>query len=129
VQDLRRHLRQITFIALFAMFGLALAPTVSHALASSGPGNPWAEICSAASGQLPVSGSNEGGPASAAGGAHLDHCPLCCQLGAAPVLPSADPAELPLLDRGDFVPALFAQSPRPLFAWAAPQSRAPPSAS
>lgn len=74
------------------MLGLALAPTVSHALAASGPGNPWAAICSVADGKVVV----------------------------------AESAGALVVDGADFLPALYAQSPSPLFAWAASQPRAPP---
>ena len=52
MQVIRRLFRRATWFAIFAMLGLALAPTVSHALAASGPGNPWAEICSVAGGKV-----------------------------------------------------------------------------
>lgn len=104
------------------MLGLALAPTVSHALAASGPGNPWAEICSVAGGKVVV--ADIGSEADA--GSHLGHCPLCGQLGSAPALPVAESSGSFAVDGADFLPALFAQSPSPLFAWAAAQPRAPP---
>jgi len=123
VQAVRRFFRQATWLAIFAMLGLALAPTVSHALAASGPGNPWAEICSVAGGKVVVADAT-GSEAEA--GSHLGHCPLCGQLGSAPALPMAESSGSFAVDGADFLPALFAQSPSPLFAWAAAQPRAPP---
>ncbi len=123
VQTLRRLFRQATWLALVAMLGLALAPTVSHALAASGPGNPWAEICSVAGGKMVVA---DAAGVQADAGAHLGHCPLCGQIGNAPPLPVAESAGMLLVAGADFRPALFAQSPTPLFAWAAAQPRAPP---
>ena len=123
MQAIRRLFRQATWLAIFAMLGLALAPTVSHALAASGPGNPWAEICSVAGGTLVVA---DAAGTQAEAGAHLGHCPLCGHLGDAPALPVAESAGALVVDGADFLPALFAQSPSPLFAWAAAQPRAPP---
>lgn len=123
VQVIRRLFRQASWLALVAMLGLALAPTVSHALAASGPGNPWAEICSVAGGKLVMA---DAAGAQADAGTHLGHCPLCAQVGSAPVLPVAESAGALLVAGADFRPALFAQSPTPLFAWAAAQPRAPP---
>jgi hypothetical protein len=42
VQPVRRLFRPATWLAILAVLGLAIAPTISHALAASGPGNPWA---------------------------------------------------------------------------------------
>jgi hypothetical protein len=123
VQYVRRLFRQATWLAIFAMLGLALAPTVSHALAASGPGNPWAEICSVAGGKVVVA---DAAGSQADAGTHLGHCPLCGQLGSAPALPVAESSSTLAVDGADFLPALFARSPSPLFAWAAAQPRAPP---
>jgi hypothetical protein len=95
VQTMRRLFRQATWLALVAILGLALVPTLSHALAASGAGEPWSEICSAASGQVP---SVDAGERHADAGVHLGHCPLCGQVGHAPALPPADPAGIVLPD-------------------------------
>lgn len=119
-----------------AIFGLALAPTVSHALAAGGQGgfNPWAEICSAAgqavsSAAAHAAGGERSAPSSApepAGLQHLEHCPLCGIGAQVPLLPPAAPAAFAPAGGAHFVPLLFAQAPRPLFAWAAAQPRGPP---
>ena len=124
MQTIRRLFRQATWLAIFAMLGLALAPTVSHALDASGPGNPWAEICSVAGGQVMA---DEAAGARGDAGAHLGHCPLCGHLGTAPALPASPSTIVALLDGADYLPAAFAELPRPRFAWAAAQPRAPPS--
>lgn len=126
MQTIRRLFRRATWLAIFAMLGLALAPAVSHALAGGGPGNPWAEICSVAGGKLVVSDASG---EQAGAGAHLGHCPLCGHLGHAPALPTAEAADAPNPDGADFLPAPFAQAPSPPFAWAAAQPRAPPASS
>ena len=138
MQSLRSCLRRWSWIALLAMLGIALAPTVSHALAANGPANPFTEICSVAgrlqslpaglaASPVDLAANPQGSPLDGAGGHPMDHCPLCSGAGGQPALPVTDPAALPVADGADFVAALFAQSPRPLFAWAAAQARAPPS--
>ena len=122
------------------MWGLALVPTVSHALAAfDGTRNAWAEVCSSVGGlrvlgeasSAPDGALRLGGVDAPAGGAgvmaSLDHCPLCSPAGGQTPLPAGG-AALPLpVDGADFLPALFDAVPRPLFAWAAVQARAPPS--
>lgn len=108
------------------MLGLALAPTVSHALAASSPGNPWAEICSVAGGKVVVADAAGATGSQAEAGTHLGHCPLCGQIGSAPALPVAESAASFAIAGADLLPALFAHAPSPLFAWAAAQPRAPP---
>lgn len=122
VQAIRRLFRRATWLALVAMLGLALAPTVSHALAASGPGNPWAEICSVAGGKT-VAVDAAGSRAEA--GAHLGHCPLCGQVGDVPALPGAEYRPV-RVDVAQYHPALLLHAPRTLFAWAVAQPRAPP---
>lgn len=127
MQALRRRLHRVTWIALVAMLGLALAPTLSRAFADSTGFDPWAELCSSVGKKAIGSGGGEAGKGDAV--AMPDHCPLCSHLAEAPLLPAPDATAMPSPDGADFVPALFAHSPRPLFAWAAAQARAPPSAS
>ena len=122
MQFIRRLFRPAAWLALVAMLGLALAPTVSHALAASGPGNPWAEICSVAGGAKVVA---DAAGTQADAGAHLGHCPLCGQVGAAPALPSAEYVPV-RIDGADALPSLFLHAPSTPFAWAAAQPRAPP---
>lgn len=124
VQLVRRLFRRATWLALVAMLGLALAPTLSHALAASNSGDPWSEICSMGGAKMAPVQADAGQAADA--GAHLGHCPLCGQIGDAPTLPSAE--YLPVrVDGATHRPALFLHAPRTLFAWVAAQPRAPPS--
>ncbi|MGD9832601.1 MAG: DUF2946 family protein [Piscinibacter sp.] len=109
----RRLFRQAAALALVAMLGLALAPTVSHALATQlASAQPWNELCS-------VDGESDAG-------ARLAHCPLCAQPGHTPALP-ATPLSLGAL------PAASQQAPAAVptgvvvaFVRVAPPSRAPP---
>ena len=119
MQLIRHHLRQFVWIALVAILGVALAPTVSHARAGSGAGNPWAEICSAAAAAAPATPQ-------APSAVHLAHCPLCSQASADPVLPPAlvaVPARRPVPHAR---PAAPVRAGTPALAWAIAQPRAPP---
>lgn len=117
VTRLRHQLRLYTWIALLAMLGLALAPSISHALNADRASNAWTQICSA-------SGSSEP-PRSAA--MQLEHCGLCVVAAHALGMPPAPVAVVSVPEGIAFVAALFLQAPHPLFAWRPPQARAPPS--
>lgn len=126
-----RLTRRITAaLACLAILMAALAPSISHALSDAGkPRSLWAEICSSAGlklvkvdlgSELPAHGE----PASA-----FDHCPFCQTHGGMPALPSSAAFFVPA-SLGSFAfPPLYYQAPRTLFAWASPQSRAPPAQS
>jgi hypothetical protein len=123
---IRHHLRRCSWIALLAVFGLALAPTISHAVAHSKGATPWTEICTPQGIKL-VSLSGEELPADATLSQHsLEHCALC-GLAATPAAPPAAPEGV-VLHNGlsQAAPDLFWHAPRPLFAWASAHPRAPP---
>ena len=118
VISIRHRLRLFACFALVAMLGLALAPSVSHALSAQQASNPWTQICSSS-----APGGQPGGDSAAM---HLEHCALCCVAGNAIGMPPAPVAVLPALQgaaRGA-VPARAAAHAR--FAWRPPQARAPP---
>ena len=109
-----------TWLALVAMLGLALAPSVSHALSASNAANPFTEICSASPNSNPASG-NTGSAAM-----HLEHCALCC-IAAQPLGMPPAPTVLPAVpDGADFIAARFLDASHTLFAWTTAQARAPP---
>ncbi len=118
----KRHLSH--WIAVVAILMSSVAPTISQAvsLAQSGQGISI-EVCTTTGIQMTqvidVSDTDE--PAQANG-----HCPLCVVHGnyALPLnheLSFAKPVS------SNIYPQLFYQSPKPLFAWVALPSRAPPS--
>jgi hypothetical protein len=108
----RRQLQRLAWIALVAVFGLALAPTLSHALHANDRANPFAEICSAA-GAKPAQAPP--GDMLSTPGQHLAHCPLCAQAGGAPGMPSARTAFAP--------PGTISAALPPAGAWAVPATR------
>ncbi|MES2935412.1 MAG: DUF2946 domain-containing protein [Pseudomonadota bacterium] len=133
---MKKTTRQIAaWIACFAILLAALAPSISHAMAAAtGTNNSWVEICSidgikqikageSKVSSLPDSKSSlptEKDMASA-------HCPFCQTHASAFVLPPTAAVILPAINGSNSFPALFYQSPSPLFIWAIAQSRAPPS--
>jgi hypothetical protein len=120
VSSLRQRLRLFTWVALVAMFGLALAPSVSHALSARQASNAFTEICSS-----PRSGFGSGEPAGSAA-LHLEHCALCCVASAALGMPPAPVAlvRVPECVARAIVPVREVAPAR--FAWLPPQARAPP---
>ena len=117
VSSIRHRLRLFACFALVAMLGLALAPSVSHALSAQQASNPWTQICSSS-----ASGEQSGGGAAM----HLEHCALCCVAASAIGMPPALVALLPAPQAAArvAVPARAAAHAR--FAWRPPQARAPP---
>lgn len=104
-------------LAILAMLLASLAPAITHAL-NAQPGLAMASmICT-------QDRAPDAPPADV-----WDCCPFCSASALAHALPP--PACEPLrLDGTEHpLPALFLLAPRPLFAWAAARSRAPPSAS
>ena len=120
IHHIRHRLRLFTWLALVAMLGLALAPSVSHALSAQQSPHPWTEICSSSS-----SGSGEQ-PGSGGAAMHLEHCALCGVATSAMGMPPAPIAVLPTPAGANYVATLFLAAAHSLFAWSPPQARAPP---
>lgn len=114
-------------MAFLAVFGLAFAPTVSHALNHAQGSSAFNEICTPEGmQQMAADSADQGEHSSAPSLNHLEHCPLCGLAACGLVTPSApstlaEPANLRHLQ-----PALFWHAPRPLYAWASDRARAPP---
>ena len=112
------------------MAGLALLPTVSHALAAAGGPAPWNEICtSQGMSSMAVAGdADEAGklPASDPSLNKFEHCAFCGAGAGHMAPPVAARVELNAPELSNALPALFLQAPYPLFAWWSAQPRAPP---
>ena len=120
IHELRRHLRRFTWLALVAMLGLALAPSVSQALGTQASGLAG-DICSAASNPGEPAGSGSGG---AGTGLHVEHCALCGAASHAVGLPPAPLAELPTPEGADLVAAMLIDAAHSPFVWLPPPARA-----
>lgn len=115
-------------IALFAVLLAALAPSISHAIASAkGVPNGWMEVCTVEGAKLvQVDAGQPATPAPAEKSLHFEHCPFCISHAVAMGIPSTNPIALPVVAGTPVVPVLFYQASHPLFAWTAAQPRAPP---
>jgi hypothetical protein len=130
VNALRRRLRSLAWIALLAVWALAVLPAVSRALASAGGAHGWVEVCSAqGSRMVPNSAREAGGWPVPASIGHVDHCPLCV-LGAdqAPLPPAAGAPAKPVAGACALSP-WPGRAARGLSDWAGAQPRAPPALS
>lgn len=124
----RRLSRFATWLATFAILLAALAPTVSHAMAAARGQDVWVEICTTTGPSVvKVAGDHAPVPAQHDAASHMEHCPFCAlHAGAAPLPPAV--AALPVSEARHALPELFLRAPRPLYAWAGSQPRAPPAA-
>ena len=132
-----RHCRQITaWLAAIALVLGSLLPALSHAVVSAPvAGQGWVQVCTVSGmawvQQLPAATAdsamaNDGATDSPAAPAGMGQCSWCATHGHLAGLPTvAQPLVLPQVFVAS-VPAAFLQAPRPLFVWAAAQSRAPP---
>jgi hypothetical protein len=122
--------RRITaWIASFAILLAALAPSISQAInAAKGSGANWIEVCTVSGLKLAkiTDAQNPASQKPAEDGSHFKHCPFCFTHGGSVGLPPSTDLTLPIASNDLPLPSLFYRSPRPLFIWAAPQSRAPP---
>ncbi|MDB5805399.1 MAG: hypothetical protein JWN73_2721 [Betaproteobacteria bacterium] len=121
-----RTRRFAAWLATFAILLAALAPAVSHAMAAVRGGASWVEVCTA-TGPALVKVAGEQAPVKDSAPSHFDHCPFCFTHTGAAGLPPAV-AAVPVVTGATALPELFLRAPRPLFAWAAAQARAPPAA-
>jgi hypothetical protein len=117
------------WLGCFAILLAALAPSISHALAFANQSNSFAtEICTAEGLQsMGMYESHDSSPTQH--DLHFEDCPFCSTHAASAGLVPSPEWVLPFSEGMSIRPALFYQSPHPLFIWAAAQSRAPPSRS
>lgn len=124
-----RTMRRVTaWIASFAILLAALAPSISHAVAAAkNVPNGWTEICTVAGAKLVKLGDTPPAkPAPTHKMSHFEHCPFCLSHAVNLGMPPEAAMAIPLFDGTHLVPPLFYHAPRPLFAWAVAQPRAPP---
>lgn len=122
--------RFAAWIACFAILLAALAPSISQAVANAKQesGSGWAEICSVAGIRF-VQVDDDGGADGKSGGKamQMEHCAFCSTHAGSVGLPPTSPVlPLPVASGTAIFPALYYQSPSPLFIWSTAQSRAPP---
>ncbi|HJV80365.1 DUF2946 domain-containing protein [Noviherbaspirillum sp.] len=119
--------RIAAWIACFAVLLAALAPSISHAVsAAKETGSIWSDICTQTGIKQVQADDGHDHSTPAQNGLHFEHCPFCFTHAGSVGLPPVAGFVLPLLIATQAKPTLYYQSPRPLFIWAAAQSRAPP---
>ena len=121
--------RFAAWIACVAILLAALAPSISQAVANAKQesGSGWAEICSVAGirfVQVDAGATDDGKSAGKA--MQMEHCAFCSTHAGSAGLPSSPIVPLPVASGTAIFPALYYQSPAPLFIWSVAQSRAPP---
>ena len=119
--SIKRHL--IHWMAIAAILMGALAPSISQAIALSEQGKGISvEVCTTAGSKMTqiisTSGADDQQMAN-------EHCPFCLVHGAYH-LPIDNTLNFAEPQAHNIYPQLFYQSPKPLFAWVALPSRAPP---
>ena len=113
---------------MFAMWGLALVPTLSHALSfAQGGRSALAEVCTPQGTQLvAVDDAAVDGRVPSTGAHHLEHCPYCAAGALTLGLPST-PVATPLhAPAGATAPPPLRRAPWLTAVWVAAQPRAPP---
>ncbi|MFY7905594.1 MAG: DUF2946 domain-containing protein [Burkholderiaceae bacterium] len=115
-------------VALAVLWG-AWLPVVSHAVAAhQSKGTGWVEVCTA-TGMAWVASAEEGAASqsdNSTPGMNMAGCDWCATHTPLLGVPKAAQPSVAPTAFGVEVPAACLQSPRPLFVWAAAQSRAPP---
>ena len=129
----RQHRRLIARFASLAMVLNFAAPAISHAMAEkSGSTSILLEICSAAGNksvlvtELDLEKRSDSQDSNQA---PMQHCPYCLTHAESFAVMHALQPVIALPDLSYSLPELFYHAPRPLFAWAATQPRAPPHSS
>jgi hypothetical protein len=117
------------WIACFAILLVALAPSISYALAAKNvSAKEWTEICTSTGvKQIKQIASENAKPVSPGKhDQHLEDCPFCRTQNDSfgPLPPSAAVVAAPEIFR--LYPSLFYEAPRSLSTWVPAQSRAPP---
>ena len=129
----RQNYRFIAWLGCLAVLLNTLAPAISHAMASGQDNTLLLEVCSATGNKTAIAiqldfaqlpGKMQDNQDSHA--APMQHCPYCLT-HVAYLAVLHDKAPLALVTNLSYsLPELFYHAPRPLFAWAASQPRAPP---
>ena len=121
--------RCAAWIACFAILLAALAPSISQAIANAKQqsGSGWAEICSVAGIRFVQvdDGASDGGKSDGKA-MQMEHCAFCSTHAGSVGLPPSPVLPLLVASGTAIFPALYYQSPAPLFIWSTAQSRAPP---
>jgi hypothetical protein len=131
MQSWRGLRKRLVWLVSCTMLLAALVPTLSHLLLPRDAGI-WTEICTLSGAKflrldLGSSSSPDEGGSSTDGASPMERCPVCALHQGSTALPPAPLLSwLPDSRLAHALPQLFLSAPRPLFAWAPAQARAPP---
>lgn len=122
----RRVTRRLaTWIAVLAVLMAALAPAISHALASDGS-SAWIEVCTAQGSRWLQADAERGEDSTPGTGQTLKHCPYCNLHPNVLGIPPTPVMALPASESATAVPRAFLAAPHTLPVWTSAQPRAPP---
>ncbi|MFY8116566.1 MAG: DUF2946 domain-containing protein [Roseateles sp.] len=131
MQSWRGLRKRLVWLVSCTMLLAALVPALSHLLLPRDAG-VWTEICTLSGAKfvrldLGSSNSTDEGGSSPDGTSSMERCPVCPLHQSGTALPPATLLHwLPDSRLAHALPLLFLSAPRPLFAWAPAQARAPP---
>lgn len=133
-REYNEHMRRLikrrvlhAWIAFLAILFSALAPSISHALATGVMKAGSVEICTSAGVKI-ISVTGSSGPAdTGVPAAHgFEHCPFCATHADSFALPPSLTVMVGVVEGHDGYPPLFYNAPRRLHSWSPGAARAPP---
>ena len=125
---LRRMQKLLSWFVCLTILTAALMPALTQAV-RAGTGQDWIEVCSTMGSKFVRIGAAaaDGGSQDEPVGQAMQQCSFCALHVTALGLPPTPPAAVFIVLPLSFgPPELFYTAPRPLFAWARAQPRAPP---
>ena len=114
------------WIAMLTILFSALAPTVSHALASTSTSVATMEICTVDGYKLVQLLDADSGKVPAPTKHGMEHCAFCSTHGGSHALTASPSVTLALDGSGDLYPSLFYAALYSLHVWTAANPRGPP---
>ncbi|WP_293776717.1 DUF2946 domain-containing protein [uncultured Oxalicibacterium sp.] len=120
--------RCAAWIACLAILMAALAPAISHAMASHAAHKAWVEICTEQGSKM-IQVTDHADPVSPSDSQHLghvEHCPFCKTSAFSATLPPVVPNVLATIEPVHTLPLLYYHAPGGQFVWNVAASRAPP---
>lgn len=127
VQTVRSFVKPWAWLAIVAMLGAALLPTLAHAVMAVKGDTQWVEVCSASGSRwVLVTDADLASGQDQSLSMDMAHCPLCCHQNHMPTVPTPQATPVVFALGTHVVPRLWLLAPTPLFAWASRLSRGPP---
>lgn len=125
----RQNRRFIAWLACLAIMLNSVMPAISHAMTATQDEPLLLEVCSAAGNKTSIAVQlqfEESNSSQDTQPAPMQHCPYCLAHADHFTAPQHKQPLLLIPNLSYALPELFYHAPRPLFAWATSQPRAPP---